>query len=333
MGKVGKNSLAFNNVFIKNSASVVGKKEYDGPFGEYFDKYYEDLFLDTKSFEKAEMKLFDDAFNIALYKSNLTEEDIDCIFCGDLNNQIIIGSYVMRNYRIPVVGIFGACSTSVLGIITASNYLQGANGNVVALTSSHNATAERQFRFPNEYGAQKAETATLTVTGASATVLTTDSCDLKVTRATIGRIIDPQIKDTQDMGRIMAPAAYSTIKQHLEDFNIDINEYDKIVTGDLSAYGSDMLIKLLKEEGIDITNKHIDAGLCIYDRDNQMALAGGSGCACLGVILNSVLLEKLKQKEYKKILIIGTGALLNPVIVSQKETVPAVAHAIVIEVV
>ena len=334
MGKVGKNSLVFHNVFIKNVSSVVGPKEYLGPIGEYFDKHYDDLFINScKSFEKAEMHLFKDAVDIAMKKANVTENDIDCLFSGDLNNQIIIGNYAMRDYRIPYIGIFGACSTSILGIITGANYLQSAEGNVITVTSSHNATAERQFRFPNEYGGQKADTATLTVTGAAATILTTEKTNLKVTKATIGRVIDPEIKDTQDMGRIMAPAAYSTIKQHFEDFNLDVNDYDLIISGDLSYYGSDMLLKLLKEDGIDISSKYKDAGLYIYNRDEQNALAGGSGCACLGVVLNGLIMKQLEAGVYKKILAVGTGALLNPIIVSQKETVPGIAHAVAIEVV
>ena len=333
MAKVGKNSLVFDNVFIENVSSVVGPKEYEGPVGKFFDKHYDDLFInECNSFEKAEMALFKDALDLVMEKANLTDEDINCIFSGDLNNQIIIGNYVMRDYRIPYIGIFGACSTSVLGLITGANFLQSSTGNVISMTSSHNATAERQFRFPNEYGSQKADTATLTVTGAAATVLTTNKRKLKVSKATVGRVIDPKIKDTQDMGRIMAPAAYSTIKQHFEDFNVGVDDYDLIITGDLSSYGADMLIKLLKEEGIDITSKYMDAGLCIYDRENQMALSGGSGCACLGVVLNGYIIKQLEEGLYKKVLAVGTGALLNPIIVSQKETVPAVAHAVVIEV-
>lgn len=334
MGKVGKNSLVFHNVYIKNVSSVVGPKEFSGPIGEYFDKHYDDLFVNScQSFEKAEIHLFKDALDIVMKKGNVVEEDINCLFSGDLNNQIIIGNYAMRDYRIPYIGIFGACSTSVLGLITGANFLQSAEGNVISITSSHNATAERQFRFPNEYGGQKANTATLTVTGAAATLLTTEKTNLKVTKATIGRVVDPEIKDTQDMGRIMAPAAYSTIKQHFEDFNLTVDDYDLIISGDLSYYGSDMLIRLLKEDGIDISSKYKDAGLYIYNRDEQNALAGGSGCACLGVVLNGLIIKQLQAGVYKKILAVGTGALLNPIIVSQKETVPGIAHAVAIEVV
>lgn len=335
MVNIGKNCLVFNDVYIVNSASVVGKKENDGPIGKYFDYHYNDLFADgEKSFEKAEMKMFEKALLIALNKSGLKENDINCVFSGDLNNQIIIGNYVLRKYDIPYVGIFGACSTSVLGIIQGALYLSNMKGNVLALTSSHNATAERQFRYPNEYGGQKAKTATLTVTGASCTVLSNIfKSDIKVTKATIGKVIDPLIKDTQDMGRIMAPSAFSTIKDHLYNYDETIDDYDLIVTGDLSEFGSDMLIKMFKEEGIDITNKYIDSGNCIYDKQKQKVLGGGSGCACLGVFFNSYLIEKLKERKYKKILVVATGALLNPVIVSQKETVPGVSHAITVEVV
>lgn len=335
MDDLGKNRLLFNDVYIVDSATVVGKKEHDGPIGDYFDHYYNDLFAEgEKSFEKAEMKMFDKALKIGLNKSGLSENDINCIFSGDLNNQIIIGNYVLRNYDIPYVGIFGACSTSVLGIIQGALYLSNTKGNVLAMTSSHNATAEKQFRYPNEYGGQKAKTATLTVTGASCTILSNKiTSNIKVTKATIGKVIDPLIKDTQDMGRIMAPSAFSTIKDHLYNYDETIDDYDLIVTGDLSKYGSDMLIKLFKEDGIDISSKYIDSGNCIYSKDKQNVLGGGSGCACLGVFFNSYLLKKLNENKYKKILVVATGALLNPVIVSQKETVPGVSHAITVEVV
>lgn len=334
MGKVGKSSLVFYNCYISAVSSVVGPKEKNGPIGNLFDKYYDNLLANNcESFEKAEMKMFKDAIDIVMQKGNVTQNDISCLFSGDLNNQIIIGNYVMRDYNIPFIGIFGACSTSILGLITACNYLEQNKGNVISATSSHNATAERQFRFPNEYGGQKADTATLTVTGASAVLTTTNKTNIKISKATIGRVIDAKIKDTQDMGRIMAPAAYSTIKQHFDDFNLTVDDYDLILTGDLSHYGSDMLVKLFEEDNIDIKNKHKDAGLFIFDRETQNVLAGGSGCACLGVVLNALIIKQLEQGIYKKILVVGTGALMNPIIVSQKETIPAIAHAITIEVI
>ncbi len=333
MAKVGKYSLEISNCFINSYSSVVGPKEYSGPLGKLFDKHYDKLLPEgCQSYEKAEMRLFKDALDLVMEKGKVNHSDISCIFSGDLNNQIIIGNYVLRDYDIPYIGLFGACSTSILGIIASCNYLQQSSGYVISLTSSHNATAERQFRFPNEYGGQKANTATLTVTGAGAILISKNKSNLKITRATIGKVIDAKIKDTQDMGRIMAPAAYHTIKKHLEDFNITIDDYDLIISGDLSYYGADMLIKLFKEDGIDISSKYKDAGLYIYDRKNQDALAGGSGCACLGVVLNGLILKQLEEKVYKKILAIGTGALMNPIIVSQKETIPAIAHAVSIEV-
>lgn len=334
MSNINKSHMLFEDVYIASSASVVGPKEKAGPFGKYFDKGYNSLFCNNESsFEKAEMRLFEDALNIALDKAKLSDTDISCAFSGDLNNQIIIGNYVFRNYDIPYVGIFGACSTSVLGILLGSLYLQSLKGNVVCLTSSHNGTAEKQFRYPNEYGGQKADTATLTVTGASCCVLSniSDNKLVKVTKGTIGKVIDPKINDTQDMGRIMAPAAFSTIIDHLNFYNETIDDYDLIVTGDLSKYGSKMLIKLFEEINIDIKDKYIDAGCCIYDSKNQNTLAGGSGCACLGVFIASYITRILSRKEMRKILCVATGALLNPVIVSQKESIPGIAHAVVLE--
>ena len=330
----GRSSVELNNIYLAASAVVCGPKEFNGPLGLYMDKGFDDIYCNEESWEKAEISLQLNSMEILIRKSGILKSEIDCIVGGDLNNQLAATNYAVRKYDIPYVGIFGACSTSVLGIIQGALYLSNMKGNVLALTSSHNATAERQFRYPNEYGGQKAKTATLTVTGASCTVLSNIfKSDIKVTKATIGKVIDPLIKDTQDMGRIMAPSAFSTIKDHLYNYDETIDDYDLIVTGDLSEFGSDMLIKMFKEEGIDITNKYIDSGNCIYDKQKQKVLGGGSGCACLGVFFNSYLIEKLKERKYKKILVVATGALLNPVIVSQKETVPGVSHAITVEVV
>ena len=202
MDNIGKNQLVFNDVFIVSSASVVGPKESKGPFGNYFDKCYDNLLCNNESsFEKAEMRMMEDALIISLDKANLSDKDINCAFCGDLNNQIIIGNYVLRNYDIPYVGIFGACSTSILGIIMGAIYLQNMKGNVICLTSSHNGTSERQFRYPNEYGAQKAETATLTVTGASSVILT-------------------NIKNENDINKTINSHFCSNVLTHLTDLLI-----------------------------------------------------------------------------------------------------------------
>jgi stage V sporulation protein AD len=269
---------------------------------------------------------------ICLEKNKLQISDIDYFVGGDLNNQIIIGNYVLRDYDLPYFGIFGACSTSVEGIIVASSLLEGNFGKrILAGTSSHNATSERQFRYPTEYGGQKPDSLTFTVTASGVVLVTKEVTNLKVTSVTIGQVIDFKFKDPLDMGRAMAPAAFSTINQHFMDLNTGPEDYDLIVTGDLSYYGQDMLIRIFKENKIDIQNNYTDCGLLIYDRKTQAVFAGGSGCGCCAGVTFGYLLKKLQEKDYRKILVVATGALLNPIITAQKESIPAIAHAAVIE--
>lgn len=334
MGKVGKSSYIFHNVYINSFSSVVGKKEHDGPIGEYFDKYYNDFLPNKeKSFEKAEMFFLKESINICLDKAGITENEVNVCFSGDLNNQISVSSYTLRDFNIPYIGIFGACATATLGIINASFYLENNGLYALSCTSSHNCTAERQFRYPNEYGTQRSNTYTSTITGAGAVLLSNEKTSLMIRRATIGKVIDGEFKDSQDMGRAMAPACYHTIKRHLLDFNLTIDDYDKIFTGDLSYYGTKLLEDLFKEDNINISNKHEDCGKIIYDREKQDVLSGGSGCGCIGVVLSGYILKKLINKEYKKVLVCATGALMNPIMLAQKETIPAICHAISIEVI
>jgi len=329
--KVGRSSYTFNNVYLLSASSVVGPKEKDGPLGKLFDYSYDSLSINKSSFEKSEMCLQKEAIKIALRKAKIGVKMVDVAFCGDLTNQIAVSSYTMRDLGIPYCGVFAACSTLTLGIINAAFYLEHAKGHALVCTSSHNCTAERQFRYPNEYGAQRANTFTSTVTGSGAFVLTDIPSYVKVTKATIGKVVDADIKDSQDMGRAMAPACYHTIKTHLEDFNLSVDDYDKIFTGDLSYYGSKLLIDLFMLDNIDIRNVHEDAGLMIYDRNKQVVLSGGSGSGCISVVTAGVIFEKLRNKEYKKVLVCATGALMNPTILSQKESIPGICHAITLE--
>lgn len=333
MKKKGKQSFEINNVYLHESGVVVGPKEGEGPLSLYFDKIYKDLHVDkSSSWEKAEMKMFKDSLDICLEKNKLKDSDIDLIVSGDLNNQIVISNYVLRDYNIPYLGVFGACSTSVEAIIVASQFIETNNfNNVLVGTSSHNATAERQFRYPTEYGGKKIATSTLTVTASGVVLLSSEKSNIKITKATIGKVYDNEIKDSLDMGRVMSIGAFYAIKQHFEDFNISPSDYDLILTGDLSYYGKDMLIKIFDEYNIDMHKNYNDCGLMIYDRDSQDVLAGGSGCGCCAAVTYGYVLEALKNKKYKKVLIVATGALLNPIMVAQKETIPSIAHAIVLE--
>lgn len=326
------NSLIFNNVYVKGSATVAGPIEKEGPLGKYFDNTYNDLYCECKTFEQAEQKMLKEAVDTVFKKTKLHEKDIDIMFGGDLLNQITSCSYVSRDYKIPFIGTFGACSSSMLTLSLASSYVNaGYASRAMAFTSSHNATAERQYRYPTEYGVQKPETTTYTATGAGAIIVSKEKSDIMVTSATIGEVVDYEFNDANNMGVAMAPAAYSTMKQHFKDLNRDPSYYDLILTGDLSTYGKKVIIELFKKDNIELNN-YDDCGLILFDTKNQKVFAGGSGCACCALTSYSYILDKMHKKELKKVLIIATGALLSPTLIQQKETIPCIAHAVSLEV-
>lgn len=332
MRKIGKNSIAFDKVYLKSWGTVAGPKEKKGPLGEYIDYLFDDLHCGGKSWEEAEMNLLRKALISALDRGNLSFSDLDLVFSGDLNNQIVVSSYLMNDFSIPFIGLYGACSTAVLSLINGSVFIDGGFNNYIAcMTSSHNATSERQFRYPTEYGIKRTPSVTSTVTGAGVGIVTSEKSTIRITKATIGEVISGGIKDASDMGRSMAPAAAMTLKQHLEDFNIDASYYDLIITGDLSFYGSKVFIDILKEYDIYLWDKYQDSGLMIYDINKQDVVAGGSGCACVSIVMYGYLCELLKSKKLKRILVIATGALLNPVMTFQGKEIPNIAHAIGLE--
>lgn len=333
---VGKSSLEFKQVYYKNSGVVVGPKEKEGPLGQYFDFCFEELDCDTNSWEKAEIKMYKTAYNIALNKASISDAAVDLVISGDLNNQIIIGTYALRNYNIPYLGIFSACASSVEALILASIFIDSQGyKNIAVNTSSHNACAEKQFRFPNEYGGKKPESITSTVTAATSIILSSNSSDklkIKFTKATIGKIVDYEMNDAQDLGRCMAPSCYNTLKEHLEDFNIDVSYYDLIVSGDLSLLGKQLFVNICYANNININNNYNDCGIMIYDLDNQNVHSGGSGCGCLPAVAFSYIINQLKTGNLRKVLLLATGALHNPSILNQKESIPSVCHAIAMEV-
>lgn len=334
--KKGKSSLIFNNVYFNKSAVVVGPKEKDGPLKQFYDYYFDKLDCNESSWEKAEIKMYKTAFNIALNKADLKESDLDLIISGDLNNQIIIGSYALRNMNIPYLGIFSACASSVEGLILASNFIENHDyKNIVVCTSSHNGLAEKQFRFPNEYGGKKPESITSTVTSATAIILSNEpksSKKIKFKKATIGKIVDYELKDPQDLGRCMSPACYNTLKEHLNDFNIDTNYYDLIVSGDLSYYGKQLFVNICYANNINLGDNYNDCGLMIYDISNQNVHSGGSGCGCLPAVSFSYIINQMEAGILNKVLLLATGALHNPSILNQKESIPGICHAISLEV-
>jgi stage V sporulation protein AD len=327
------NSIRFSNVYVLETSTIAGKIEKEGPLRNYFDKCYDDLRLGCKSFEKAEQTMLKESIDIVLKKAKLKDKDIDIMFGGDLLNQITSSNYVSREFKIPFIGTFGACSSSMLTLLMASSYVEsGFAKKALAFTSSHNATAERQFRYPVEYGIQKAMTTTYTATGAGAIIVSSIINDIKVTSATIGEVIDYGVKDVNNMGVAMAPAAYDTLKKHFKDLNREPSYYDLILTGDLSTYGKKIIIELFKKDNIELDN-YDDCGLMLFDVEKQNVFAGGSGCACCALTTYGYIVEKLKKRELKKVLIVATGALLSPTIVQQKESIPCIAHAVSLEVV
>jgi stage V sporulation protein AD len=329
----GHQSWLFNSKpVIISSSAVGGPFEASGPLSEDFDILHEDIWLGQDSFEKAEKKFLEHACEIALEKANQKKEDISFFICGDLMNQIISSSFTARTLSIPFLGIFGACSNSMLGLSIAAQLVDSkAAKYVLAATSSHNASAEKQFRYPTEYGGQKPPTAQWTVTGAGAAVVAEKGEGPKIVSATIGRVVDMGISDPFNMGAAMAPAAVDTIEAHFRDLKLNFDYYDLIATGDLGSIGHSIAGDLLFDHGIKIPKEiFTDCGLLIYSKD-QPVFAGGSGCACSATVSYGHIINRMKKGELTRVLIVATGALLSPMSYQQKESIPCIAHAVSIE--
>jgi len=331
MRLVGKQTWEFENpIYINSVGTAAGPREAEGPLGKDFDITYDELRCGEDNWELAERKLMEQSIKLCLDKVELTPQDIDIFLAGDLLNQNVTANYVARQTQIPFLCMFGACSTSMETLAVGSALVDAGFANrIIASTSSHNATAERQFRYPTEYGGQKPKTATFTVTGAGTALVSRNQGPIRITKAVIGKVNDLGIKNPLDMGSAMAPAAADTIQQHFEDVG-STDDYDLIVTGDLSGVGSPILIQLLKDEGIDISARHNDCGLMIFDH-TQEVFAGGSGCACSAVVTYGHIVKQLILGNLNKVLVVATGALLSPIMVQQKESIPTIAHGVVLE--
>ena len=318
---------------ILSSAAVGGPFEAKGALADDFDILHEDVWLGQDSFEKAEKKLLEQACEKAIDKAGVKKEDVQFLLCGDLMNQIISSSFAARTLGMPYLGLFGACSSSMEGLALASLIVNSRSAeNALAATSSHNVAAEKQFRYPTEYGGQKPATAQWTVTGAGAAVVSLNGEGPRVTSATIGRVIDMGISDPFNMGTAMAPAAVDTIQAHFRDSDRDPNYYDLIATGDLGHIGHRIAGDLLEKHGLKMPPESFtDCGILIY-KDEQPVLAGGSGCGCSATVTYGHFLNRMRKGELRKILIVATGALLSPLSYQQKETIPCIAHAVSIEV-
>lgn len=337
MGKIlGEQTIQFETPpIIAAAASIVGPKEGKGPLSTYFDVTLEDELWGEETWEKAESKILKEAIKKAIEKGNITIDDIRYIFAGDLLNQLTASSFAIREFNRPYFGLFGACSTMGESLCLGAMAVEGGFANyVVAATSSHFCGAEKQFRGPLEMGSQRPLTSTWTVTGSGAVVIgagNNTAEGMKITQVTPGKIIDLGIKDPMNMGAAMAPAAADTIVTHLRDTGKTPEYYDVIATGDLGTIGKELLLELVAKEGYQLGNRYTDCGVEIFDPQTQDTHAGGSGCGCSAVTLSGYFIDQIQNNQYKNILFIPTGALMSTVSSQQGESIPGIAHAVVIE--
>ncbi len=338
--KTGKQSFILpSRPRIVSSASFVGSKEGEGPLGGRFDVVLKDDTLGLDSWEEAETRMIESAVRLSLRKIGKEPSDADIFMGGDLLSQIIAAGFAARELRSPFLGIYGACSTMAESLITTAMLTDGGFSRLaVCGASSHFSSSEREFRYPLEMGTQSTPTAQRTVTGAGAVAVASFDLDLPeadyshiaITGGTIGRVCDYGITDASNMGAAMAPAAASTICAHLSENGLEPSYYDRIVTGDLGSFGSDMLLELCSAKGIDIEKNHVDCGLMIFSPE-QKTICGGSGCGCCASVLAAEILPALERGEYNRVLFAATGALLSPLSSLQGESIPSISHAAVIE--
>lgn len=336
--KQGKQSyISDKRVCIAETATIVGPREKEGPLGAFFDEVQNEDF-DEKSWEKAEAKFTGSAFQKLVNKMNIGSENVDCILAGDLMNQCIASSIGLKGSDIPYLGLFGACSTFTEAIVTGTLLINsGGMNNVICMASSNFCSAEKTFRMPVEQGGQRPPTAQWTVSASAGVWLSGNNLGPVVKSVTIGKITDFNISDANNMGAAMAPAAADTIIAHLTDLKIKPSYYDAIITGDLGLTGSGMLRELMDMHGYSLYDdstgcfRHWDCGAMIFDPMRQKTHSGGSGCGCIASVFSSYFYKKLKEKSLKRVLLIGTGALMSPISVKQSESISGIAHAVSIE--
>ncbi len=310
-------------------ASVAGKKESEGPLALTFDVTNQDTYFGQKTWEQAEKQMQKTALETVLKKAGISKEQVGMVFSGDLLNQCIGSSFTLRNSGIPHLGLYGACSTMAESLLMASMAVCGGfSDKIVAMTSSHFASSERQYRFPLGYGGQRTPTAQWTVTGSGAVLVCTAGKGPRIESCTVGTVTDLGVKDANNMGAAMAPAAYSTIRAHLSDMNAAPEDFDRIITGDLGHLGKEALLELARRDGLSLGGRLEDCGCLVFDRAVQDVHSGGSGCGCSAITLCGYLLNQLQKGKYKRILFCGTGALLSPTSTQQGLPIPGVCHAV-----
>lgn len=330
--RIGKQTLALSDApAVEGYAAVVGKKEGDGPLRKRFDLISEDSYFGEGSWEKAESHMLRQCFSLACDKAKLPPSELQYILAGDLLNQCVSSAFAMRESKTPYLGLYGACSTMAEGLSLGALLVEGgAASHVCALTGSHFCTAERQYRFPLEYGGQRTPSSQWTVTGAGAVVLG-KSGRIRVTHVTHGRILDAGIKDPNSMGSAMAPAAFDTLRAHFRDTGRSPEDYGAIFTGDLGALGHDILQALFKADGVELGPRYMDCGVLIYDLATQEVNAGGSGCGCCASVLAGHILQAMEDGVWERVLFAATGALMSPTSSQQGESIPGICHAVVLE--
>ena len=311
-------TFKYNNVFINDTYTIVGPLENEGPLRNYFNKFYNDYYFKCNNFDEAESSILKECI--------LKLDKPDLIISGDLQNQIASSSFAVKDIEVPYLGVFSACATIVESMIIGSNMIEKNQiKSCICSTSSHNNTAEKQFRFPIEYGGFKPKTTTYTVTGAASAFISRKKSNIKIESATIGKIVDKNIKNPYQMGAVMAPAFIDTLNTHLKDLNRKSDYYDLILSGDLGIYGKEIVNDILKLKNYD------DTACMIYDINKQNVYSGGSGPACAPLVLFSYIFNLMKNKKLKKVLLIATGSLHNPASVNEKRSIPSIAHAISLE--
>ncbi len=330
----GKQTLVFEQPpAIISAAAIGGKKEAEGPLAGAFDYTDKDTHFGQDSWEKAETELQRLALETALKKAKLQSSDLNLLFAGDLLNQCIGTSFAMRDAGVPFLGLYGACSTMAESLLLSAMAVAGGWADrAAAMTSSHFASAERQYRFPLVYGGQRTPTAQWTVTGSGCAILAPEGQGPRVTAATVGKVVDFGIKDANNMGAAMAPAAVDTIRRHLDDLGRKPSDYDRILTGDLGSLGKEIVLDLCRREGVELEHVYDDCGVLVYDCERQDVHAGGSGCGCSACVFCGYFYRELQKKRFRRILLCGTGALLSPTSTQQGESIPSICHAVSVEV-
>lgn len=329
----GAQSVCFRiSPYLISSGSVAGSKEAEGPLGKLFDMTSQDDLFGAKTWEEAESTMQKEACVLTLGKAHIRPEEVRFLFGGDLLRQGIATSMGIESFQIPMFGLYGACSTSGEALALSSMCVAAGYGDyMLAVTSSHFGSAEKEFRFPLGYANQRPPSAHWTVTGSGAFLVGKEKSHVRISGVTVGKIVDYGLKDSQNMGACMAPAAMDTIIQNLKDFGRKEEDYDRIITGDLGYVGQDILFDLLREKGYDIRTKYMDCGMTIFDQKTQDTHAGGSGCGCAAVTLSSYILPKIQKGEWKRVLFVPTGALMSTVSFNEGASVPGIAHGIVLE--